>query len=131
VGIAYLDASAFCKLLKPETESMALRHALEQEETWLASEILAVEAGRVALIAGGDTPEHARGELAHVILAPLTETVRAAAASVSPSRLRALDAIHLATALELRTEIDVMYAYDERLNEAAREHGLEVRAPGR
>jgi uncharacterized protein len=131
MGVAYLDASAFCKLFKPEAESEALGRALAREETWLASEILAVEMGRTALLAGGDAPERARGELTRVILAPLTERVRAAAASVSPPRLRALDALHLATALELRAEIDVMYAYDERLGEAAREHGLEVRAPGR
>lgn len=131
MGIAYLDASAFCKLIKPETESMALRHALEQEEGWLASEILAVETGRVALLTGGDAPARARDELARVALAPLTETVRTTAATIPPSRLRALDAIHLATAFELRAEIDVVYAYDGRLSEAAREHGLEVRAPGR
>ncbi len=131
MGIAYLDASAFCKLLKPEAESTALRQALEQEDAWLASEILAVEAGRVAQLTGGDAPERARDELARVVLAPLSETVRTAAATVPPSRLRALDAIHLATVLELRAEIDAVYAYDGRLAEAAKEHGLEVRAPGR
>jgi uncharacterized protein len=131
MGIAYLDASAFCKLIKPETESMALRRALEQEETWLASEILTIETGRVALIAGGEAPERAQDELARVVLAPLTDTVRTAAATIPPSRLRALDAIHLATALELRAEINVVYAYDERLGAAARKHGLKVHAPGR
>ncbi|HEY7829765.1 MAG TPA: PIN domain-containing protein [Solirubrobacteraceae bacterium] len=130
MGIAYLDASAFCKLFKPEVESEALGQALTGE-TWLASEILAIEVGRTALLAGGGAPERAQGELARVVLAPLSETVRANAATVPPARLRALDAIHLATALELRAEIDAVYAYDERLGEAAREHGLEVRTPGR
>jgi predicted nucleic acid-binding protein len=47
---------------------------------------------------------------------------------VDPEGLRALDAIHLATALSL-TELDLFISYDERLNEAAAVAGLNVESP--
>lgn len=38
-------------------------------------------------------------------------------------------AIHLATALEAREELDRFFTYDLRLAAAAAEHGVEVAAP--
>src|ERR1700736_4244233 len=102
MSVAYLDASAFCKLLTAEPESIALARALSNEHTWVASELLVVEAKRVALRLGGDAPARARDELERVALVPFTDVVRAAAGKLEPAALRALDAIHIATALELR-----------------------------
>jgi predicted nucleic acid-binding protein len=48
----------------------------------------------------------------------------------SPSGLRTLDAIHLATALSLQGDIGCLITYDVRLAEAATMAGLEVRSPG-
>jgi uncharacterized protein len=45
-------------------------------------------------------------------------------------RLRALDAIHVATALEIKP-LWVFVTYDERQAEAAHEAGLRVRSPGK
>lgn len=44
--------------------------------------------------------------------------------------LRALDAIHLATALTLRENLAVLIAYDLELVAAARAEGLTVASPG-
>lgn len=40
-----------------------------------------------------------------------------------------MDAIHLATALELRDGLEAVVGYDERLLSAARRHGLETLRP--
>ena len=51
------------------------------------------------------------------------------AASVGPIFLRALDAIHLATALAFGSELEAFVTYDDRLAEAARAAGLPVVRP--
>ncbi|MBW8867314.1 MAG: hypothetical protein JF610_08250 [Acidobacteria bacterium] len=51
------------------------------------------------------------------------------AAHIGPLTLRALDAIHLATALSLEPDVDGMVVYDTRLAAAARAAGLRVWAP--
>jgi predicted nucleic acid-binding protein len=43
--------------------------------------------------------------------------------------LRSLDAIHLATAHELRTELTAFVSYDKRLSDSAQTLGLPVAAP--
>jgi predicted nucleic acid-binding protein len=51
------------------------------------------------------------------------------AGTLDPPELRSLDALHLATALELGDEIDALVTYDRRLADAARAHGLRVESP--
>jgi predicted nucleic acid-binding protein len=63
------------------------------------------------------------------VTARLDDAVLDVAVSLAPSRLRTLDALHLATALTVKEEIGAFFAYDERLREAAADHGLPV-APG-
>jgi predicted nucleic acid-binding protein len=46
-----------------------------------------------------------------------------------PRRLRSVDALHLATALELGADLDAVVAYDSRLIEGARSAGLSVVTP--
>jgi predicted nucleic acid-binding protein len=43
--------------------------------------------------------------------------------------LRTLDAIHVATALAIRDDLDVLLSYDQRLLAAATSHGLPTAAP--
>ena len=52
------------------------------------------------------------------------------AGKLTPPTLRSLDAIHLATALTLREELEAFVAYDERLLTAASDLGLPVASPG-
>ena len=52
------------------------------------------------------------------------------AATLDPDALRSLDAIHLASAMELGDELDEIVTYDARLAEAARSYGIAVISPG-
>ncbi len=65
-----------------------------------------------------------------VDIVEITPPVLADAASVPPPRLRTLDAIHLATALDLGESVDVVLTYDKLLVEASRAAGLTVEVPG-
>jgi predicted nucleic acid-binding protein len=59
----------------------------------------------------------------------VSEAIRARAALLDPSELRSLDALHLATALELGDDLDAVVTYDGRMRDAAAGHGLVVVAP--
>ena len=126
---AYIDSSALVKLVVREAETDALRRYVDAAGP-LASSILAtVEVPRaVARVA----PE-AMLALAAVIdklnTLAFDARIAARAAALTPATLRALDAIHLATALELGDELTAFVCYDHRLGAAARELGLPVVAP--
>jgi len=62
-------------------------------------------------------------------LLELEHGVLATARSSRPPELRALDAIHLASALSLGSELGVVVSYDVRLLAAAEEAGLATAAP--
>jgi uncharacterized protein len=127
--LVYLDSSAFVKLVLAEPETPALLASLEGAPRLVASEILEVEVLRATRRAGGDTGA-AREQLAAVRLLPLGGEIRTRACALDPPSVRSLDAIHLATALSLGGRLDSLYTYDERMQLAAREAGLDVRAPG-
>lgn len=129
--IAYIDASAFIKLFVLEQESEVVTRTIDEEWTNLvASEILAIEAFRVALRRGGQAPAEATRLLRRVVLLPLSQATREAAYRVGPTELRTLDAIHLATALSQEAEASAIFTYDQRLAEASSNAGLQVLAPG-
>ncbi len=119
------------KLFYREPESDALR-ALTSDAGGvraIASDLLAIEARRVARRLGGRSPRDVERELAGVTLVRITEGLRDVAGSVGPPTLRSLDAIHLATAFELRDWLDALLTYDRNLADAGRAVGLEVITP--
>ena len=59
----------------------------------------------------------------------IDDVVVESAGRLADPLLRSLDAIHLATALLIRKDVDALLTYDERLAEAARAHGLAVASP--
>lgn len=69
------------------------------------------------------------GALSGVAERVITEEVISLARRVAPTRLRSLDAIHLATAILL--DVDEIVAHDERLIDACRHNGLVTVTPGR
>ncbi len=75
------------------------------------------------------TFERARAVLSRVVLVAMDDPILEAASTVAPVDLRSLDAIHLATALTLRPEIEAIVSYDARLNEAAKAVGFPVLTP--
>ncbi|WP_442943777.1 PIN domain-containing protein [Nocardia sp. NBC_00508] len=56
--------------------------------------------------------------------------VRANATAISPATVRSLDALHLATALELADDLTAVVTYDKRFGEAAEAAGSTWVAPG-
>ena len=65
-----------------------------------------------------------------MILLRVDDPVLARASSFKDPLLRALDAIHLATALSLGDDPDAFITYDVRLAHAARKQRLPVQHPG-
>jgi predicted nucleic acid-binding protein len=59
---------------------------------------------------------------------PIGEEVISLSQRLNPNQLRSLDAIHVASAMLLDT--DLLITYDERMTEAARLNGLRCAAPG-
>lgn len=128
---AYLDASALVKLMRPEPESEALGEALAQWPVRIASEVVVVELGCTARRLGGaELLDRAESIADGLDLIPFSAAVRnRAVATAFDPPLRALDAIHLATALELGEDLDTFLAYDDNLCRAADAQHLEVRSP--
>ena len=129
----YLDASAIVKLGTAEPESLALRAWLRNRSPLLTSRISTVEVARAigrneaGSVAAGRAA--AREVFTSVALTELDAGIANRAAELGPGTLRALDAIHLATALALGGELAAFVTYDGRLADAARAAGLEVMAP--
>lgn len=66
-----------------------------------------------------------------MLLRPIDPCILQEAAAVADPLLRSLDAIHVATAVQLRPLLDALVTYDHRMAAAAREMGLRVDSPGR
>lgn len=127
--VHYLDASALLKLVVGEPESEALRAYLAERPGQVTSLLSAVEVPRVAARRGITDTGRIEVVLRQVTILGLDEPIARRAATLEPASLRALDAIHLASALELGTDLGAFVTYDVRLAEAARALGLEVAAP--
>ena len=65
-----------------------------------------------------------------VTVIDLDPSIASRAGVIEPVGLRSLDAIHLASAVELGAEMDAFVTYDARQATAARELGLSVVSPG-
>jgi predicted nucleic acid-binding protein len=128
---AYLDASALVKLMRPEPETDALVEALAQWPVRIASEIVVVELTCTARrLGGGDLIARAVAIADGLHLIPFSSAIRERTmATAFDPPLRALDAIHLATALELGGDIDALIVYDDHLCRAAQAEGLAVHSP--
>jgi uncharacterized protein len=127
--VAYLDASAFVKLVKDEAESAALEAALGAWPRLASSTLLEVEGLRAARRTNPVAYDTAITLLGGMELLEIDADVRRAAVAMRDPGVRSLDAIHLATALSLGERCGAFFAYDERLIAAARAHGLTVTVP--
>jgi predicted nucleic acid-binding protein len=126
---AYLDSSAFVKLASEEAESEALRGYLRDWRLLVSSALLQVESLRALRRLGEDTMTAARQRIEGVELIAIDRDILVDAASIGPEALRSLDAIHLATALQLGSDLGVLVTYDRRLAQAATQLGMSVSAP--
>ena len=133
--LLYLDASAIVKLVLVEHESAAVRTAVGRARL-AASELVVAEVPRALARLRSGTAEAARIRreerrvLAGLDLVPLTRPLLTSAGRLGPSRLRTLDAVHVASALTLGSELDALVSYDRRQLDAAGRAGLAVMSPG-
>ena len=67
--------------------------------------------------------------VAQVSVIEVGESIRTRASVLEPATVRSLDALHLATAIEVGDVLDVVITYDARMAAAARSLGLSVTAP--
>lgn len=125
----YLDSSAIVKLAVLEPESLALRRYLRRRQPVLSSALARTEVLRALLPAGDEAVARGRGVLQRLDLVRINDRVLNAAGVLRPPALRSLDAIHLATAVELGEDLRAFVTYDERLAAAATRLGLTVRQP--
>ncbi len=129
----YLDSSAVVKLLLQEAES-------DELESWLtlsranapvvSSALTRVEVLRACRRVDQALLPPSRDLLRGIDLVPMDTAIVETAAELTPAVLRSLDALHLATAIELGAALDAFVAYDARLAVAARDAGLMVVQPG-
>lgn len=137
VPLFYADASALVKLVWEEPDSKALRAFLAEADL-VSSELILTEIPRAVRRAADDDfrlprdvlLERAGALLDAVALRPLDRPLLLAAGALDEPALRALDAIHVASAVDLGP-IDAFVTYDERQAAAARLAGLRTMAPGR
>jgi len=118
------------KLIVGEPESVALHRELGRWMAWTSSALLGVEAVRVCRRLGEEVADSAEASLSDIALVPMDDAVLAIARRLDPRELRSLDAIHLATALSIGTDLGALFSYDDRLTAAALAAGLSVVAPG-
>ena len=136
MALFYADASALVKLVRDEVESDALRAYLEGADL-VSSELVLTEVPRAVRRAAAIDPElpldlllDRTGQLLDAVaLATLDRALLAGAGALAEPALRALDAIHVATAVGLHP-LDAFVTYDERQAAAARLAGLRTMAPG-
>ena len=127
----YLDSSALLKLLFDEDESEALAQWLiaRADVPKISSELSKIEVVRACRRIDEDAVPGARRLLAGLDLVPISGETVERAELVGDPMVRSLDAIHLASALTLRSHLSAFVTYDRRLWEAAEAEELAVVVP--
>ena len=136
MALFYADASALVKLVLDEPESGPLRTFLSDADL-VSCELVLTEIPRAVHRATSVDPRLSvdiliarAGELLDALgLLPLDRALLLAAGALSEPALRALDAIHVAAAIDL-VPLDGFVTYDERQAAAARLAGLRTISPG-
>ena len=125
----YLDSSALVKLAVAEPESRALRRSIQRQRPRITSALARTEVARATMSFGSDAVARGEAVLRRVEIVRVNDRILRLAGSLEPSELRSLDAIHLATAQLIGSDLKWIVTYDERMAEAAQALGMSVRAP--
>jgi predicted nucleic acid-binding protein len=125
----YVDSSALVKLAVREPESASLRRYLGRHQPLVSSALARTEVTRALLPVGPDAVRRGRALLARVDLLRINDRVLDTAGLLAPADLRSLDAIHLASAEQLGSDLQGFVTYDERLASAAAGRGFRVIRP--
>ncbi|MCY4663576.1 MAG: type II toxin-antitoxin system VapC family toxin [Acidimicrobiaceae bacterium] len=125
----FLDASAFLKLLVVEPESAELRRwAIGRRLA--SSDLLRTEARRGVAQMEASVSRDCEEHLAGVHKVRLTPALLDRAGRLPGHGLRTLDAIYVASALQLGDELADFVSYDRRQLAAAERLGLRTVSPG-
>jgi uncharacterized protein len=100
-----------------------------QDADQVASAIVEIEVVRAVRRAAPELTALAQNVVVQIAVVEPTEAIRERAALLEPATLRSLDALHLATALEIGDELDGLITYDARMSAVAHRFGLRVLAP--
>jgi hypothetical protein len=127
----YLDSAAVVKLAHAEPESAALRGWLDEraEAQWISSVLTEIESFRALARYAPEAVSRLPAVLDQIDLIDLDQPIRMLARMVTPATVRSLDAIHLGTALHVRSELTSFVTYDKRLLDAAQVAGLPIDSP--
>jgi uncharacterized protein len=126
----YVDSSALIKLYLQERESTPLREFLSADDRIHCTSVISeIEALRVLVPQGRNILDIARAHFAAFYRVVLTNDLVRIAIELPSATLRAFEAIHIASALQVGA--DLLLTYDQRMGEAAQAAGLSVHAPGR
>jgi predicted nucleic acid-binding protein len=130
--VIYLDSAALVKLIRLESATNELTVWLnDRADTPLLSSALAeVEVPRALRRVAPEALTAVAGTLARLYRVEIDASIRADAGSLADPELRTLDAIHLATARAMGTELTAFVSYDRRLLRAAVAIGLPTASPG-
>lgn len=125
----YVDTSALGRVLLAEPDAKVVDAALSSYEARWSSSLLAVELGRLGKAESLEA--EAAEQLKTVVLLPVTEARLVLAAAIDPPEVRSLDAIHLASAVELHStgRVTAVMTYDRQLTAGCAHHGVPVVAP--
>jgi predicted nucleic acid-binding protein len=129
--LIYIDTSALLKLVWTEPQTDALTSFLKgaTDARFVSSALLAVEARRGALRHDPRGLPRVELLLGDVVQVAVSEAVVERAGRLPDPSLRSLDAIHLATAMLIRDDVDVLLTYDHRLATAAQAEGVPTVTP--
>ena len=125
---AYVDTSAYVKLILDEPESVAMEEVFRHTPL-TSSAVLVTELLRTVRRDCPDRTDHAIDQLDHLTTVPVKEDVVLAAGLIGAPVLRSLDAIHLVTAMLLYPHVSPFITYDRRLAAVAEAVGLEIASP--
>jgi len=128
--LIYADTSALAKLITVEQETPVLRAWIGERpaETVATSTVGAVELRRLGARLGAATAAAAGQLLRRIDHLELVGATFDLASALSPTTLRTLDALHVATAARSRS-VTAFVTYDHRMVEAASLVGLPVVSP--
>ena len=129
MSAVYLDSSAIVKLAVQEPESDALRKHLRRRRPWITSGLARTEVLRAMLPGGEEAMAAGRRVLDRCDLVRVSDRILRYAGELLPVELRSLDAIHVATALRIGTDLGQLVTYDGRMADAARGLGIRVTSP--
>ena len=115
----YLDSSAIVKLVVPERESETLAAQIDDQPEVVR-----------AVVRTDRSASDAERVIERIPMVPIDDAILRSAAELPPVTLRALDSIHLATALTLKDDLEAIVTYDARLADVAAGLRMPVLHPG-